>query len=626
MGEEREQFSSRYAFYFAAVGSAVGFGNVWRFPSLAYKFGGGAFFIPYVMALFLIGIPVLFLEISLGQYYQRGDVSVFSGIHKRMRGVGLLSIVCGYILFTYYGMLVTWVIRTFFESNKDNAPWGNENLDAEDSTGYFYGEIVGMKTLSEEEGSGFYATRLVKENALYALLTMTFVFLCSAFGVEVTGRITYMTMGLPVLLLFIFLFRGVSLDGYTDGVRAYIGNWDLSVLRKEPNIWSEAVGQIFFSLSVTFGVMTAYGSHMKRDEPALVNSVVVALANSMFSFIAGFAVFAAIGHRAFLEDKEIGDLDNLASFGLVFGTWPLVLGSLPGGIHWVRLLFFNLFLLGIDSAFSFIEAVVTCIHDAPRFKDVPRWYITAIVCVVAYLLGLVYATDAGLFFLDAVDWYVNFVMLLVGFLETFAVGWLFGFEKQIKRSGAKAYYLYMITTFGSILLASILWFTLEKNAIWAGFVALISTYAFGMGWTILFLLESANEPLPEALMDLAYGNMRDYKATLEPVIGWVPHIFCILVKHFIPQVLLILFVNLAASKVPNTDLNLFGNYGGYPNLPYQFMGILVVVLALLVFVAGVIAPSVYSGFVSLDKEIEEGTKPSFPVKKPKEVDVDGLEA
>jgi SNF family Na+-dependent transporter len=161
---------------------AVGFGNVWRFPSLAYKFGGGAFFIPYVMALFLIGIPVLFLEISLGQYYQRGDVSVFSGIHKRMRGVGLLSIVCGYILFTYYGMLVTWVISTLFESNKDNAPWGDENLDAASSTGYFYGEIVGMKTLSEEEGSGFYATRLVKENALYALLTMIFVFLCSAFG------------------------------------------------------------------------------------------------------------------------------------------------------------------------------------------------------------------------------------------------------------------------------------------------------------------------------------------------------------------------------------------------------------------------------------------------------------
>ena len=127
-------------------------------------------------------------------------------------------------------------------------------------------------------------------------------------------------MGFPILLLFIFLFRGVTLDGYTDGVRAYITNWDLSILSEEPNIWSEAVAQIFFSLSVTFGVMTAYGSHMKRDEPALLNSVVVALANSMFSIIAGFAVFSAIGHRAFLEDKEIGELDGLSSFGLVFGT------------------------------------------------------------------------------------------------------------------------------------------------------------------------------------------------------------------------------------------------------------------------------------------------------------------
>ena len=162
--------------------SAVGFGNVWRFPSLAYKFGGGAFFIPYLMALFFIGIPILFLEISLGQYYQRGDVSVFSGIHKRMRGVGLLSIVCVYILFTYYAMLVTWVIRTLFESGKPSAPWADETKSAGESSGYFFEEIVGMKTLSGEGDDFFYPTRMVKENALYAILTMAIVFLCSAFG------------------------------------------------------------------------------------------------------------------------------------------------------------------------------------------------------------------------------------------------------------------------------------------------------------------------------------------------------------------------------------------------------------------------------------------------------------
>jgi SNF family Na+-dependent transporter len=139
-------------------------------------------------------------------------------------------------------------------------------------------------------------------------------------GIKLTGRITYVTMGLPIILLFLFLIGGATLEGSSDGIRAYIGEWDLTVLTEKGEIWSEAVSQIFFSLSVTFGVMTAYSSHMKREEPAFTNSLVVALANSMFSFIAGFAVFSAIGHKAFIEGKDISELDNLTSFGLVFGT------------------------------------------------------------------------------------------------------------------------------------------------------------------------------------------------------------------------------------------------------------------------------------------------------------------
>jgi len=142
-------------------------------------------------------------------------------------------------------------------------------------------------------------------------------------GLKLTGRITYVTMGLPVLLLFIFLIRGATLDGASDGIKAYIGEWDLKVLREDGEVWSEAVAQIFFSLSVTFGVMTAYGSHMKKDEPAFMNSLVVAFANSIFSFISGFAVFSALGHMSFVEGLTLKELDEAGltrSFGLVFGT------------------------------------------------------------------------------------------------------------------------------------------------------------------------------------------------------------------------------------------------------------------------------------------------------------------
>ena len=155
-------------------------------------------------------------------------------------------------------------------------------------------------------------------------------------------------------LLFLFLAKACTLTGSSDGIKAYIGEWDMAVLKEKPDVWSTAVSQIFFSLSVTFGTMTAYGSHCPRGEPALLNSAVIGFSNSMFSFISGFAVFAAMGHLAYLQGVSVDDVPY-AGFSLVFGTWPVVFGSLPGGEHWVRLLFFDLFLLGIDSAFSILE-------------------------------------------------------------------------------------------------------------------------------------------------------------------------------------------------------------------------------------------------------------------------------
>ncbi len=135
--EGRERWSSRAAFYLAATGSAVGFGNVWRFPALAKDYGGGAFFIPFFMALAFIGLPVLILEISLGQYHQTGNVGVFGRFHARFRGVGVSSVACAYMLVCYYSMLLAWVTRAFFESWSDEAPWTNKGITGEDAVGYF---------------------------------------------------------------------------------------------------------------------------------------------------------------------------------------------------------------------------------------------------------------------------------------------------------------------------------------------------------------------------------------------------------------------------------------------------------------------------------------------------------
>merc|ERR1712025_697472 len=176
-------------------------------------------------------------------------------------------------------------------------------------------------------------TRLVPKNVGFTFLSWFIIFLCVAWGVKWTGRIAYATMGLPILFLIIFLIKGLTLEGSEDGVREYIGIWDVSVLKERGEVWSVACSQIFFSISLTFGILTAYGSHCPRSEPAALNATVISVANSLFSFIAGFAVFAALGHLAFLEDTKVTDLPY-SGFGLVFGTWPVVFNKLPGGIHW----------------------------------------------------------------------------------------------------------------------------------------------------------------------------------------------------------------------------------------------------------------------------------------------------
>jgi SNF family Na+-dependent transporter len=143
--DDRDRWPSRTAFYLAAIGSAIGFGNVWRFPALAKDYGGGAFLVPFFLALIVVGIPVLILEISLGQYHQTGNVGVFGTFHARLRGVGVGSVACGYMLVVYYSILLAWVIRAFFESWSDEAPWTGANVTGEDAVGYFTGVSKGQR-------------------------------------------------------------------------------------------------------------------------------------------------------------------------------------------------------------------------------------------------------------------------------------------------------------------------------------------------------------------------------------------------------------------------------------------------------------------------------------------------
>lgn len=600
-GEGRERFSSRLAFYFSAVGSAVGFGNVWRFPSLVFEYGGGAFFIPYLLALFLVGIPLLVLEISLGQHFQLGDVGCFGKIHERLRGVGLASIACGYMLVTYYSMLLAWTFNAFFASFRADNFWDQDEVSGTEAKEYFYQTIIGMDTL----GDDLKPTRLVGMNVFYSLLTWVVIYFSVAYGLEATGKVTYVTMGFPLVILFVFLGRSLTLEGSGNGINEYIGESNWGIFSDHPEIWSRAVSQIFFSLGTTFGIMTAYGSHCKRNEPAFLNSCVVALSNSMFSFISGFAVFATLGHLAYLEGLDsVADLEY-SSFGLVFGSWPVALGTLPGGQHWIRLFFIMLFMLGIDSAFSFMEAFLTVLHDTKLFHNVDRKRASLVLTACAFLLSTLYATDAGLIFLDSVDYYINFVIIFVGFVKCVAAGWVYKIETQIECLGPKIVFVYITTTFGSVLLACAMWFGVGNAA--AGFFGLVISYAMGIAYVGYLMSKKKQEDQTltwsDMLFDLTMGNVMKLREDLVSSVGHIPVAWAFLIRHFIPQVLLILFflgADATTIDEEGNEVKVFGSYGGYATT-YQVLGILTVVFAGFLVVSSLVFPNLYEALETVDE-------------------------
>eukprot|EP00978_Attheya_sp_CCMP212_P015134 scaffold38934_cov72-Attheya_sp.AAC.1 len=344
--------------------------------------------------------------------------------------------------------------------------------------------------------------------------------------------------------------------------------------------------------------MTAFGSHCERDAPAFSNS------------ISGFAVFASLGYLSYIENTPIDEL-NVGGFGLMFGSYPVVLSTLPGGEHWVRLLFVDLFLLGIDSAFALTEGIITVCTDAALFRNTARWKIALGVCSSGFLIGLIFATDAGLIFLDAIDFYINFVMLLVGFFETFGAGWVFGVEKQCETYGKGPVLSIMITTYGSILIASAVWFGADNNNLWGGFLALILVYLAGTAVTIYMCMKIMKEHTEkftwsELLFGLYCSNVLELRDYLGKDVGFLPVIWAFMIKFLIPPLLLICFINLAASD-NSAGEPLFGNYGEYAKWPYQTIGILIVLATILLSLGSVVFPDRYACLINDQRqdEIEE---------------------
>lgn len=301
--------------------------------------------------------------------------------------------------------------------------------------------------------------------------------------------------------------------------------------------------------------MSAFGSKCKQNARAVENSCIIAVSNSAFSVLSGFCLFAILGYLATYE----GDFRVYSGPAFLFGAYPAALSTIPGGLHWVRLLFFNLILLGLNSAFALVEAVASVIEDS-KYVDpessasflVAKRVIVTSICVVGFLGGLLYTTDAGLIFLDTIDFYVNFSVLFLGFCKAISAGWIYGMGNQMDKLGYNIVYGYFGTTFGSLLFASLVWFGVKGDTTLLGFVCWFVIYGCGIAYchnNMKVLVNEKGGITMETLRgELLMGNILQLRAELSTSVGYMPWIWAFLMKHFIPQVLLVLFFNLFFSK------------------------------------------------------------------------------
>jgi len=409
----RERWDKRTAFIMAAIGSAIGLGNVWRFPYMAYANGGGAFFIPYLIALITTGIPLVALEFYLGNRYQKGPTEAYDFVHKNTNYIGWFAVGTTIMITIYYAVIMAWAVNYLFHSI--GVKWvGNESS-------FFYNKILG--TSGGIGTLGGIQLPLVLAN----LLTWLVIFLIIFKGIKVVGKVVNWTVGLPWTLLLILIIRGITLKGAGAGLDFYLKP-DFSQLLN-PNVWLGAYGQIFFTLSLGFGVMIAYASYLPKKSDINTNAWLVSFANCATSYFAGFAVFSVLGYLAFQTNQPINEVID-AGPGLAFVVYPTAIGTLPGGIIIQSLFgimfFLMLFTLGIDSAFSFVETFVTGLKDS--FK-INREKASFWVCVVGFLAGLLYTSKAGYYWLDVVDHWMNWGLVIVGLLEAILIGWFFDVRK-----------------------------------------------------------------------------------------------------------------------------------------------------------------------------------------------------
>ncbi|MCG7439891.1 sodium-dependent transporter [Corynebacterium freneyi] len=405
----REVFSTRAAFIFAAIGSAVGLGNIWRFPYVAYESGGGAFLIPYLVALLSAGIPLLFLDYALGHRYRGSAPKVFRRIKSWAEPIGWIQVGVAFFITIYYAVIIAYA--ALYALKSVGKSWG------EDPEGYFFGDFL---QLDAEPLSSFDFVLPITATLLLVWLVVIGIL---ALGVDKgIGRTATFFIPLLAVLFVGVVVYALTLDGATDGLNAFFTpNWGALA---DTSVWIAAYGQIFFSLSIAFGIMLTYASYLKPRSNLSGSALVAGFANSSFEVLAGVGVFAALGFMAAQTGVGVEEVVT-GGIGLAFVAFPAVISEMSpviGPIFGV-LFFLSLAIAGLTSLVSLVEVVISAVQDKLNLPRVAA--VLSVGGVMALISMLLFPTTSGLVTLDIVDKFTNNVGIVgVAIVSLITLGWV----------------------------------------------------------------------------------------------------------------------------------------------------------------------------------------------------------
>lgn len=448
----RDQWSDPSDFIISMIAYTVGLGNVWRFPYLCFKNGGGSFLIVYAIFFTLGAVPIFIMEVTIGQYLQRGAMEIWN-MCQLFKGVGIGNLIIAFMCISYFCVICSWSIHYTINSFTSTFPWetcnnwwndwrcltskqnasiasaisanlSKYNLTTQTSTEQYWENRVLMQTQSIGDFGGM-------QWELLGILTITWIIIYFVLwkGITQARKFVYFCALSPYILITILLARGLTLPGAWSGIKFYLKPNVTKLL--EPTVWKDAGTQVFYSYGVGFGTLIALGSHNRFNHNCFRDGFIMCFINGSTSILAGFAVFSVLGYMSVIAKKNIENIVKPGP-GLAFLAYPEAVSNLPLKQLWAVLFFVMIAILGLDSQVCLVEGLFTALEDA--FPHILRQYkktAMGFTCLFFFLLGTPMCTYAGTYWLTLIDAYgcSGIALLFIVFFEVVGLSWGLGAER-----------------------------------------------------------------------------------------------------------------------------------------------------------------------------------------------------